>query len=115
MTIEVLVEDDPLTDPDDVVAAAQFAMDALHVNPAAELCIRFEEDDGVRRETWATSFVVFWHDQFGTRCAAVQAPGENLLGILHEDIVRQLLEAEPDLRSHDAPSEFEWQPDDDAP
>ena len=54
MTIEVLVEDDPLTDPDDVVAAAQFALDALHVNPAAELCIRFVDAAAIEvlHEQW---------------------------------------------------------------
>ena len=54
MTIEVLVEDDPRCDPADVQAAAQHAMDALHVHPAAELCIRFVEPAAIEvlHEQW---------------------------------------------------------------
>lgn len=54
MTIEVLVEDDPLADPQDVSDAAQFAMDAMHVHPAAELCIRFVEPSAIEvlHEQW---------------------------------------------------------------
>jgi len=54
MTIEVLVEDDPRCDPADVQAAAQHAMDALHVHPAAELCIRFVEPAAIEvlHEHW---------------------------------------------------------------
>ncbi|WP_462417755.1 rRNA maturation RNase YbeY [Kytococcus sp. Marseille-QA3725] len=54
MTVEVLVEDEPLCDPADVSAAARYAMTAMHVHPAAELCIRFVEPDAIQvlHEEW---------------------------------------------------------------
>jgi hypothetical protein len=65
-----------------------------------EVCIRWAVGpDGVRQEDYATSYVVLWHDQFGTRHAAAQHtvsddnPDSDLMDALSFEAARQLLEA----------------------
>lgn len=64
-----------------------------------EVCIRWAVGpDGARAEDWATSYVVIWHDQFGTRHIATQHtasddnPESDLLGALSFAVVRQVME-----------------------
>lgn len=74
----------------------------------AELVIRWAENaDGLRHESVATSFVVLWHDQFGTRHLALQQPGEDLLGALHEATIEQLLASGYDLEADDFQAGFQ--------
>ena len=68
-----------------------------------EVCIRFAVGaEGERREEWATSYVVVWHDRFGTRHVAAQNtvsdddPDSDLLDLLSFQVGRQLMEAVDD-------------------
>lgn len=65
----------------------------------AEVCIRESADaNGQRGEIWATSFIIIWHDQFGTRNMIAQNtesddnPGSNLLDALSFAVARQLID-----------------------
>ncbi|SNC72394.1 probable rRNA maturation factor [Kytococcus aerolatus] len=54
MTVEVLVEDDPRCEVEELVAAAEHALRAMHVHPQAELCLRIVDPAAIEvlHEEW---------------------------------------------------------------